>query len=193
MTEHVIVSFTYNCNNDALVRVLNYLFIVSCFERTSHLNKWPRVSCTRKGWWKLSPRIKITRLMRPRTCYAGTRNVQRCINFDRFCNRHGCMFIKGYGEQARWTCERNHRVITVPLARFFLSGRDAPRSRALRLRYPEDRPGSRWWVDDLIRFRANFNGSSLSTRWNHGTTFPYNFQPARYSRLAVFKFTSRSV
>lgn len=43
MAEHVIVSFTYNCNNDALVRVLNYLFIVWCFERTSHLNKWPSI------------------------------------------------------------------------------------------------------------------------------------------------------
>lgn len=43
MAEHVIVSFTYNCNNDALVRVLNYLFIVWCLERTSHLNKWPSI------------------------------------------------------------------------------------------------------------------------------------------------------
>lgn len=39
MTKHVIISFTYNYNNDVLVRVLNYPSI-SYFERMSHLNKW---------------------------------------------------------------------------------------------------------------------------------------------------------
>lgn len=71
MTEHVIVSFTYNCNNDALVRVLNYLFIVSCgsSERLIWISE-ARVN--RKGWWKLSPRIKITRSDGGvRACYTG--------------------------------------------------------------------------------------------------------------------------
>lgn len=80
MTEHVIVSFTYNCNNDALVRVLNYLFIASCgsSERLIWISE---ARVTRKGWWKLSPRIKITRSDDGRELVTGT---QRCINFDRF-------------------------------------------------------------------------------------------------------------
>lgn len=41
MPKHVIVSFTYNCNNGLLIRISNYLFIVSYYEQTSHLNKWP--------------------------------------------------------------------------------------------------------------------------------------------------------
>lgn len=83
MTEHVIVSFTYNCNNDALVRVLNYLFIVSC--GSSERLIWiSGARVNRKGWWKLSPRIKITPSDDESLLH------RRCINFHRF----DCTFVE---------------------------------------------------------------------------------------------------
>lgn len=91
MAEHVIVSFTYNCNNDALVRVLNYLFIVSCFERTSHLNKWPGI-VRPKGLMKAFAWHKDNASDAARACYGNALTLRDVsISID---PRSFAMFIK---------------------------------------------------------------------------------------------------